>query len=169
MPVEKSSSPPVPAAGARLSSRGCRPEGSCSVRRDTKQRGSLPTTSPACTRSHLTFVFGACSYAEAKAEDVRGQNRRATGDLEDAAPHRSSVPLGSGRFSAEQRGRAIKQQCQSTAQGSLPASVARIPNPVLQRQSLHDVVAALAAKLTLRSKRMNPFVRRDGAAATKKK
>ena len=32
----------------------------------------------------------------------------------------------------------------------LPASVARIPNPVLQRQALHDAVAALAARFTFR-------------------
>jgi len=39
----------------------------------------------------------------------------------------------------------------------------------LEQQALHDAAAALAAKFTLRSKRMNPFVRRDRAAAATKK
>ena len=111
------------------------------------------------------FGSGARALASGAKKDrrVRGKSRE-TGDIRDAAPHRSTVPLGSGRFSAEQRGRAIEQQCQSTAQGSLPASVARIPNTVLQRQALHDAAAALAAHFNSRSKRMNPFVRRERSA-----
>ena len=45
----------------------------------------------------------------------------------------------------------------------------RETDPVLQRQALHDAVPALAALFTLRSKRMNPFVRRDRAAAATRK
>ena len=38
-------------------------------------------------------------------------SRNRLANFDDAAPHRGSVPLGSGRFSAEQRGGAVKQQC----------------------------------------------------------
>jgi len=63
-------------------------------------------------------------------------------NCDDAAPHRGSVPLGSGRFSAEQRSRAVEQQCQSTAQGrsagvrsAITDSSAATPSAARRRRS----------------------------------
>ena len=54
----------------------------------------------------ITVWITARALTEAKI-DVYRQIAARPGDLRDAAPDRSSVPLGSGRFSAEQRGRAV--------------------------------------------------------------
>ena len=94
-----------------------RPEGSCSLRCSTQERGSLATTSRAYKLATRWVSVSACSRIKSQKAVRRQANRSATGDFEDAAPDCSFVPLGSGRFSAEQRGGAVKQQCQSTAKG----------------------------------------------------
>ena len=66
---------------------------------------------------HLTFDFGTRSPTPRPSRHLLCSQIGGGPNFDHAAPHRSSVPLGSGRFSAEQRGRAVKQQCQSTAQG----------------------------------------------------
>ena len=119
---------------------------------------SRPPT-PAISRLFLARA----SRGGRASRQLRSQNRVGEGKFDHAAPHRGSVPLGGGCFSAEQRGGAIKQQCQSTAQGRLPASVARLPHPVLQRQARH-AAAAVAAFRPAASKGMDSFVRRERSA-----
>ena len=68
--------------------------------------------------SHVRFwILARASLGGRQASAPQKPNRPGWGQFDHAAPNRSTVPLGSGRFSAEQRGRAVKQQCQSTAQG----------------------------------------------------